>query len=153
MKRFLLTVLGCVVLVLTACGGETGTLTGWYLEAENGARLLICEDGDPLSLSDGSRSGQLFDGLDSGDRIEITCGPIAESWPGQAKVYTCKQLADGTPADLPAETLADLMELGYTFDFHTHALAAEPAMKEGEIMGYCGNTVTEITLAGETFSF
>lgn len=153
MKRFLLTVLVCVVLVLTACGDETGTLTGWYLEADNGARLLICEDGDPLSLSDGSRSGQLFDGLDSGDRIEITCGPIAESWPGQAKVYTCKQLADGTPADLPAETLADLMELGYTFDFHTHASAAEPAMKEGEIMGYCGNTVTEVTRDGETFSF
>lgn len=153
MKRFLLTVLVCVVLVLTACGGDRGTLTGWYLEADNGAHLMICEGGEPLSLSDGSRSGQLFDGLDSGDQIQITCGAIAESWPGQATAYTCKQLADGTPADLPAETLAELAELGYSFDFHTHAPAEEPAMKESEIVGYCGNTVTEITMAGETFSF
>lgn len=152
MQRFLLSVLVCGVLLLTACGGETGTLTGWYLETDNGAHLMICEDGEPLSLSDGSRGGQLFDGLDSGDRIEITCEAIAESWPGQTTAYTCKQLADGTPKDLPTETLADLTELGHSFDFHTHTPAAEPLTVEDPVTGYCGNLTTEVTLDGESFS-
>lgn len=152
MKRFSLTLLVCGILLLSACGGETGTLTGWYLEADNGAHLMICEDGEPLSLSDGSRSGQLFDGLDSGDRIEITCGAIAECYPGQATAYTCKLLADGTPEDLPAETLADLAKLGYSFDFHTHTPAAEPLTVEDPVTGYCGNLTTEVKLDGETIS-
>lgn len=152
MKRVSMVVLTCAILLLTACGGETGTLTGWYLEADNGAHLMICEDGEPLSLSDGSRSRQLFDGLDSGDQIQITCGAIAECYPGQATAYTCKLLADGTPENLPAETLADLAKLGYAFDFHTHAPAAEPLTVDDPVTGYCGNLTTEVTLDGETLS-
>lgn len=36
---------------------------------------------------------------------------------------------------------------------HTHAPAAQPLTVEAPVSGYCGNTVTEVTLAGETYSF
>ena len=142
----------CAVFLLSGCGGEN-TTTGWYLWAENGSHLIITEEGEPLSLSDQSRAGALFEGLDSGDRIEITHGAIAESYPGQAGVYTCKKLSDGHFEEIPQNPVADLESMGYTFDSHTHIPAEAPLTAADPVSGCCGNTVTEVIWNGESVSF
>ena len=68
-KTLLLCTLLCVLL-LTACGGKAAA-EGWYLRAENGASLLVTDGGEPITLSDQSGSGDLFQGLTSGDRIRM----------------------------------------------------------------------------------
>ena len=153
MKKYL--ILFCAVLcalALTACGGETHSeLEGRYLQAADGTALIVTDDGSPIVMSDQSEDSELFDGLDTGDRIRITYEGINDSYPGQTGAFACKKLADGSSADLPQETLDSLEELGYVF--HAHAPAEEPETVADPVAGYCGNTVTEVTLDGETYSF
>ena len=102
MKGLVIGSLFCALLTLSSCGGSTrSALTGWYLETESGSALIVTEDGEPISMSDQSRGGKLFDGLDNGDRIEITHDAIAESYPGQASVFTCRKLEDGSFENIP----------------------------------------------------
>ena len=152
-RTLFLLLLCCVIWILTACSNGESTLSGWYLHSENGADLMITEDHGPISMSEKTRGGTLFDGLNHGDFIEITHDAIAETYPGQAGVYTCQKLSDGSFEDIPADIVADLRFMGYTFDFHSHAPAEEPLMTEVPVTGYCGNTVTEVILNGETYSF
>jgi len=118
------------LLVLTACSGGKSTLEGWYLRSENGSSFIVTEAQGPISMSDRSRGGTLFDGLDSGDRIEITHDAIAETFPGQAGVYSCKKLEDGSFASIPSETVAILEEMGYTFGFHAQVSEDTPTPSE-----------------------
>ena len=153
MKRLLLSVCALLcVLLLAACGGKE-PMEGWYLRAENGAHFVVTDDGEPFRVSDQTKSGDLFNGLTGGDRVRITHDGIAECYPAQTGVYSCKLLEEGNPEDIPAETLAALEELGYTFDFHTHAPAEEPLTVADPVSGYCGNTVTTVHLNGQDYSF
>ena len=104
-------------------------------------------------VSDQRKKGDLFEGLTSGDCIRITHDGIEECFPAQTGAYSCKLLEEGSPEDIPAETLAVLEELGYTFDFHIHAPAGEPQTAADPVSGYCGNTVTTVHLAGKDHSF
>lgn len=144
--------LALCLLLLSACESRS-TLTGRYLKAENGASLIVTEAGEPLSLSDQSRGKALFDGLDSGDLIEIPHDAIAETFPGQAGVYSCKLLENGGSEHIPEEAIAVLEEMGYSFDFHRHAPAEEPLTVESPVSGYCGNIITEIVIGKEVYSF
>lgn len=155
MKRSFLwsLILCCAMCVLTACSGGKSTLDGWYLHSENGTNFIITEDHGPISMSDRSKSGNLFDDLDDGDFIEITHDAIAETYPGQAGVYSCDKLSDGSFEDVPANIVADLMYMGYTFASHMHSPASEPLTVENPVTGYCGNTITEVVLGEEVFSF
>ena len=154
LRNLMVISLCCALLSLSACGNRSNsTLTGWYLEAENGSSLIVAEDGEPLCISDRTKAGTLFDGLDSGDFIEITHDAIAETFPGQAGVYTCKKVSDGSFEDVPADAVADLMEMGYIFASHSHTPAEEPLTVEDPVSGYCGNTITEVILNDETYSF
>ena len=150
-RAVLLCALLCALL-LSACGGKS-TLEGRYLQAENGAPLIVTEDGEPITLSDQSRDGRLFDGLASGDRIKITHDGINETYPGQTGAYSCKLLEEGTLDDIPEDTLTALEDLGWDFGRHVHAPAAEPETVDDPVSGYCGNTVTTVTVDGETYSF
>lgn len=152
-QRLLGLIFCCILPILTACSAETGTTEGWYLRSENGGNFIIAEPYGPISMSDQSRGGTLFDSLNSGDFIEVSLGAVAESYPAQASVYTCKKLSDGSLADVPAETVAALEEMGYSFDSHSHTPAEEPLTADDPVSGYCGNTVTEVLLSGEAYSF
>lgn len=147
-------------LLLAACGGKS-TATGWYLATVEGSQetgpLIVRDDTGSYiieALVDKSKPHDLFDGLESGDRIRITYDcPDSSPWPGVNWVFTCKLLESGTLEDIPEETLAGLEELGWDFGRHTHAPAAEPQTVEDPVSGYCGNTVTTVTAGGETYSF
>ena len=154
MKQCLLSACALLcVLLLAACGDEKSAMEGWYLQAENGSHFVVTGDGEPFKVSDQTKSGDLFEGLTSGDRVRVTHGGIAESDPPQTGVYSCKLLEEGAPENIPAKTLAALAELGYTFDFHAHTPAAEPQTVEDPVSGYCGNTVTTVHLDGGEYSF
>jgi hypothetical protein len=62
-------------------------------------------------------------------------------------------LSDGSFEDVPANIVADLMYMGYTFASHMHSPASEPLTVENPVTGYCGNTITEVVLGEEVFSF
>lgn len=147
-------------LLLTACGGKS-TATGWYLATVEGSQetgpLIVRDDaGDHgVYIVDKSGSGGLFDGLESGDRIRITydCPESGGPWPGVDWVYTCELLEKGSLDDVPEEVLTTMEEAGYDFGRHVHAPAAEPETVDDPVSGYCGNTVTKVTVDGETYSF
>ena len=128
-------------------------MEGWYLRAENGAHFVVTDDGEPFRISDHTKNGDLFDGLTSGERVRITHDDIAETDPCQTGAYSCELLEERTPEGIPAETLTALEELGYIFDFHTHAPVGEPRTVADPVSGYCGNTVTTVHLDGKDHSF
>ena len=128
-------------------------MEGWYLRAENGAHFVVTDDGEPFRVSDHTKNGDLFDGLTSGERVRITHDDIAETDPCQTGAYSCELLEERTPEGIPAETLTALEELGYIFDFHTHAPVGEPRTVADPVSGYCGNTVTTVHLGGRDYSF
>ena len=43
--------------------------------------------------------------------------------------------------------------MGYTFASHSHAPAEESLTVDDPVVGYCGNTITDVVLNDETFSF
>ena len=153
MKRIFLSVCALLcVLLLAACGGKA-PMEVWYLRAENGAHFVVTDDGEPFRVSDHTKNGDLFDGLTSGERVRITHDDIAETDPCQTGAYSCELLEERTPEGIPAETLTALEELGYIFDFHTHAPVGEPRTVADPVSGYCGNTVTTVHLGGQDYSF
>ncbi len=152
-----LLILFALALLLTACGarrddGLTET-EGRLLFDVNGTALLVTEDGTPIALSIQVEGADPFSGLATGDRISVTHDGIDDSYPQQTGAYGWELLEKGSPEDLPEETLAELEELGWDFGRDSHTPAAEPQTVEDPISGYCGNTVTEVILDGETYSF
>lgn len=131
--------------------------TGRYLETAEGGSLIVRDDMEALimeSLLDKSETGGLFDSLESGDRIRITYDiPDGSPWPGVNFVYKCELLEKGALADVPEEALTAMEEAGYDFGRHVHTPAAEPETVDGPVSGYCGNTVTSVTVDKETYSF
>lgn len=164
--------LGCVflcVLLLVARrtdgneeqSGRKSTATGWYLETVEGS-----EEAGPLIVRDNitsrgeymvdkSESRDLFDGLESGDRIRISFESPGEGgpWPGVNWVYKCDLLEKGTLGDVPEEALTTMEAHGYDFGRHTHTPAEESLTVESPVSGYCGNTVTTVHLGGQDYSF
>lgn len=80
----------------------------YYIETDHGHMLLI--EGSPISMS--GKEG-LFDDLTMGDKVLVVHGPIAESYPGQAKAYLCIKQADGTEEDIPERVRVSLLEMGW----------------------------------------
>ena len=89
---------------------DTIALTGRYLQTGGGVHVLIDENGSPVQLIDRSETG-IFSGLNSGDLVLVSCTPPSETYPAQAVAYLCMLQEEGSPADLPADTLAMLTEL------------------------------------------
>ena len=113
--------------------------------------LLVTEDGEAIVLT--TEINDAFCGWSSGDRVRVTHDGVSETFPAQTEVYDYKTLAEGDWSDIPEETVTALEGLGWDFCLDVHAPAAEPQTVEDPVTGYCGNTVTEVTLDGETYSF
>lgn len=86
------------------------TVTGRYCKTTKDAHLIITDDGSPIVMNG---SAAMFQDLRAGDRIEITCDMILETYPGQTAVSGCRLLERGSKDDLPADTLKALEELDW----------------------------------------
>lgn len=107
--------LACLGMAALGVFQATGrsVMLGRYLQAGDGSHIMIDRQGTPIILGDRSRTGDLFQGLEDGDRVLFLCSDIQESYPARSRAYWCFRLERGTAADLPADTLGQLKELGW----------------------------------------
>ena len=85
--------------------------TGRYLAARNDVDMLVVGS-TPIKMSD--RGGRdLFDGLDTGDKILVLHDGIAESYPAQSGAYAVFRLGDGSVRDIPQRVIDELTEMGW----------------------------------------
>lgn len=115
MKKFLLILLCITSLLLLLAGCSSSdkfTFTGLYLKAKN-SHMIIDDYGSPIVMTAENNSGNVFDGLESGDMIKITCTAIRESYPGQCGVYSIKLTEKSTIDNIPKDTLKQLKDLGW----------------------------------------
>lgn len=147
----------CLLAVLAACAApaeqELTETEGRLLLAENGTAMLVTEDGTPIALSVQAEGDGPWAGYHSGDRVRVTHDGVKETYPAQTGAYDWERLEEGTLEDVRSETLEMLEGLGWDFGREAHAPAAEPQTVEDPVTGYCGNTVTEVVLDGEAWSF
>lgn len=116
MKRSISSIFLTIFLLtlLSGCNpSETSTIIGRYIESNNGAHMIISESIGPIVMNNKSKNDTLFDDLQTGDKIKITCTPVAESYPGLCGVYKLKLIAQGSIEDISKETLDNLKEMGW----------------------------------------
>lgn len=102
-------------MILTSFIGS-GT-TGRCIAAKNGSVLLV--DGNtPMVLSNRTVFGQDFSRYETGDKLFVIHGAIAESYPAQTAAYLCIRLAKGTKADISSDLIKELSEMGWVEPTH-----------------------------------
>ena len=111
----------CIVLALVLLIGSgivymnansLGLSTGRVLITSSGGYMLI-RDNSPISMGNPKNKSGLFGGLENGDEVLVLHDGINESYPGRTGAYAIFKLNDGDIADIPAEVLTSLTELGW----------------------------------------
>lgn len=80
---------------------------------ETEQRCMMVLDSSPIGMSNQSWDKELFEDLDTGDKILVLHDGIAESYPGQTGAYFCIRLEEGSSEDVPTQVIEALIELGY----------------------------------------
>ena len=108
----------CIIVILAGCSKiNKVSMTGIYLKASSDAHIIISEDGSPIVMGNSSNKEDIFEGLQTGDKIEITCNSeIKETYPAGTDIYSCKLIERGTMEYIPKMTLKTLKDLGWTFE-------------------------------------
>lgn len=91
---------------------EIYTSVGRCLISDHGSYLLI-QGNSPTELHNASGDENLFEGIDTGDEIEVTSSMVMLTYPSQTYIYSLKKLSDGSIDDIPQEVIDDLTELGW----------------------------------------
>lgn len=132
--------------------------TGRVIVKGNGV-LFVDEHNSPVVLHDASVGGNLFAGLQTGDKVQVYYEFVMESYPAQAYTDYCRLIERGTPEDIPAETQQQLASIGWLTEERTatdctpHTPVATPQTVDDPVIGYCGNTRASLTVTGETVTF
>lgn len=108
----------CIIAIFVACSKiNKVSMTGRYLKASSGINFIIDEEGSPIVMGNSSNKEDIFEGLQTGDKIEITCNSeIRETYPAGTDIYSCKLIERGTIEDIPKMTLKTLEDMGWTFE-------------------------------------
>lgn len=88
------------------------TVEGRAYVCDNG-NVLVVSDRGPVRFTVTDEYREVYDGLTTGDEIEITCLMIEETYPAQTDAITLEKLSDGEPSDLPQDTVQSLEEMGW----------------------------------------
>ncbi|MEY8338231.1 hypothetical protein AALB16_09440 [Lachnospiraceae bacterium 62-35] len=102
-------------------------LTGRFLKDIDGRCLIITDEGGPIVMRCQSGLDSMFDGLNTGDKIQIVCSGVEETYPGRTEVYDCEQIEIGSAQDIPKEVYESLEELGWKFP----AVSSKETEEEG----------------------
>lgn len=115
----LLLALGGLIFGLHAMGNDEPILptgenyhTGRVIVKGNRV-LFVDEHNSPVVLHDASVGGNLFAGLQTGDKVQVYYEFVMESYPAQAYTDYCRLIERGTPEDIPAETQQQLASIGW----------------------------------------
>ena len=94
---------------------DFSSLTGYFLKASNGSELIIDSVNTPIVMINKTKDEKLFSNLKDGDQIKvkIKIDAIAETYPGQAGVYACEKIDEGSIEDIPQAAISELSELGW----------------------------------------
>lgn len=120
MKKRVIIIAGIILLCMLLVGGmgmyfmsakSLSVSTGRCIAGNNG-RYLVMFSYDPAVMSNRTNNENLFADLQTGDKIWILHGPIAETYPAQIGVYAYGLLEKGGEADIPADIMKSLAELG-----------------------------------------
>ncbi len=91
---------------------ETMTITGRLVVGKN-SYLIVDEDLSPISMSVDGSADAFFNGISTGDKIEVVSGLVAETYPASTHVYSVKVLEKGTDDDIPFSVISQLRDLGW----------------------------------------
>ena len=109
-------VIGIILVAIIAClvymiVQGLGFSTGRYLEADNGSNMVVVDNSPEVLLNRTNRD--IFKNLETGDKILVIHGAIAESYPAQTGVYAIFKLDSGSVSDIPQAVIDSLTELGW----------------------------------------
>ena len=111
----LLSFIGVIIALAVAIGflaiKGMGISYGLYLEAKNDSSMMIV-DNSPIIMS-GRSDRNIFDGLESGDRILVIHSSIAQSYPSQTGAYAVIKLWGGDASDISSDVIENLMSMGW----------------------------------------
>ncbi|CUO94725.1 DUF3221 domain-containing protein [Clostridium baratii] len=119
MKKLLLysTLITLSLFILVGCSlNSKSSMTGIYLKSTDGSNIIIDDANYPTVMGNETSKENIFEIFKSGDKIEITCSVINETYPAQTQIYSLKLIEKGSPNNIPKDTLEKLKELGWTFD-------------------------------------
>ena len=137
----LLSFIGVIIALAVAIGflaiKGMGISYGLYLEAKNDSSMMIV-DNSPIIMS-GRSDRNIFDGLESGDRILVIHSAIAESYPGQTGAYAVIKLKNGDKSDIPTGVIGSLMRMGW-LDVGYEAAYTSPDEAFPILVAYAGWT-------------
>ena len=103
----------CAGLLWYMASHSMGFSVGRCLIADNGSYMFI-DGNSPIVMSTRRDKEKMFAGLETGDKLLLLHDGIQESYPGGTGAYWCMKLEDGTQADIPAQVIEELVELGWT---------------------------------------
>ena len=95
-----------------------GTATGRYIRGTENFHLILIEEGysgpiSPCTMYNTTGNDSIFDSLQTGDKIRITCDGYRETYPLQTDIYSLKKLENGNINDIPKEHIQFLTENGW----------------------------------------
>ena len=92
-------------------GKGYGVSNGIYLEAKDGSSIIVCQR-TPIIMSNRTNR-DLFDNLETGNKIFIIHDGIAESYPARTGVYAIFKSINGTTGSIPPSVIEELIGLGW----------------------------------------
>jgi len=141
-KAYMIPIIAALALVLlisigvaTAMRRSWGISVGRYLLCDSGTSMLILDE-SPIQMSDRTKR-DLFDGLETGDKIWVLHNGIAESYPAKTIVYAVIRVGKGSIDDIPTDVLKALRELGWLYkdtESGETKLEQVPTATEPEVM-------------------
>lgn len=99
-----------IVFFVVVRGGD-GCSVGRYLEASNGNGMVVLGNASVQMSNQTKRN--LFDALDTGDKILVIHDGVDTAYPGRTGVYAILKLEDGNIDDIPPAVVNSLIELGW----------------------------------------
>ena len=112
-------IIGVILVLTVACFvymaiHGLGFSTGRYLEADNGSHIMVVNNSPTVMSSSNNRN--IFKNLETGDKILVVHGAVAESYPGQTRAHAVFKLGSGSISDIPQNVIDSLTELGWIND-------------------------------------
>ncbi len=116
-KNWLIPIMSVIAILVVVGGGgififnRYDVSTGVYLEAKDGTAILIDEE-TPIKMSNRTKR-DLFDNLDTGDKILVINSGIAETYPAKTGAYAVFEINDGITGAIPPSVVDELIEFGW----------------------------------------